>query len=176
MKSVAAAALAAALLAVTACAPVIEGGPPVALPIGLQETAQVGSITLSTAWLNAEDDFADTFSEEVREELGRCMWGTAPINVRIHIDRMQRAGRLETLLNGDGVHTLTGTVEFVDPARDNRVLGRFPVSVATSARGRVGGLLGDRQMMVSEEFGRAICDQAFGRNLRDRGPHNATGG
>ncbi|MDP3801537.1 MAG: hypothetical protein Q8Q71_05055 [Brevundimonas sp.] len=176
MKSATTAVLAAALLAATACAPVIEGGPPVPLPIGLQETAQVGSLTLSTAMLNAEDDFADTFSEEVHEELGRCMWGTAPIDVRVHIDGMQRAGRLETLINGDGVHTLSGTVEFVDPADGNRVLGRFPVSVATSARGRAGGLLGDRQMMVSEEFGRAVCEQAFGRNPRDRGPHNATGG
>ncbi|MDP3370387.1 MAG: hypothetical protein Q8M32_11145 [Brevundimonas sp.] len=164
------------MLAGAACAPVVEGGPPIALPIGLQETAQAGSLTLSTAWLNAEDDFAETFSEEVREELGRCMWGTAPINVRVHIDEMRRAGRLETLLNGDGVHTLSGTVEFVDPADGNRVLGRFPVSVATSAQGRLGGLLGDRQMMVSEEFGRAVCEQAFGRNPRDRGPQNATGG
>ena len=176
MKSAATAVLAAALLAFTACAPVIEGGPPIALPIGLQETAQVGSITLSTAWLNAEEDFADTFADEVREELGRCMWGTAPINVRVHIDDIRRADRLGVLLNGDGVHTLSGTVEFVDPADGNRVIGRFPVSVATSAQGRLGGLLGDRQMMVSEEFGRAVCEQAFGRNPRDRGPHNATGG
>lgn len=176
MKSATTAVLAAAVLAVTACAPVIEGGPPVALPIGLQETAQVGSITLSTAGLNAEADFADTFSEEVREELGRCMWGTAPIDVRVHIDGMRRAGRLETALEGDGIHSLSGTVEFVDPADGNRVLGRFPVSVATSAQGRVGGVLGDRQMMVSEEFGRAVCEQAFGRNPRDRGPQNATGG
>ena len=174
--AVAAAVTAAAQLATTACAPVIEGGPPIALPIGLQETAQIGSITLSTAMLDAEDDFADTFSEEVHEELSRCMWGTAPINLRVHIDQMQRAGRLETLFNGDGAHTLTGTVEFVDPADGNRVLGRFPVSVATSTQGRVGGLLGDRQMMVSEEFGRAVCEQAFGRNPRDRGPHNATAG
>ena len=175
MKSATTAVLA-ALLAVTACAPVIEGGPPIALPIGLQETAQVGSITLSTAMLNAEDDFAGTFSEEVREELGRCMWGTAPINVRVHIDQMQRAGRLETLFTGEGAHTLSDTVEFVDPADGNRVLGRFPVSVATSAQGRAGALLGDRQMMVSEEFGRAVCEQAFGRNPRDRGAQNATGG
>lgn len=176
MKHAATAAAIAALLAVTACAPVIEGGPPLDLPIGLQETAQVGSVTLSTAWLNAEDDFAETFSEEVHEELSRCMWGTAPIDLRVHIDDIRRADRLGVLLNGDGVHTLSGTVEFVDPADGNRVLGRFPVSVATSAQGRLGGLLGDRQMMVSEEFGRAVCEQAFGRNPRDRGPQNATAG
>lgn len=175
MKS-AAAALSALLLTTAACAPVIEGGPPIDLPLGLQETAQVGSITMSSAWLDAGEDFADTFSDELHEELRRCMWGTAPIDVRVHIDDIRRADRLGVLLNGDGVHTLSGTVEFVDPADGNRVLGRFPVSVATSAQGRLGGLLGDRQMMVSEEFGRAVCEQAFGRNPRDRGPHNATGG
>lgn len=176
MKAILAAAAVAALIAISACAPVVAGGPPIALPPGLQETAQVGTITLSSGWLNAEDDFAETVSEEVHEELKRCMWGTAPINVRIHIDQLQRAGRLETALTGEGMHTMSGTVEFVDPMHGNAVVGRFPVSVATSAQGRLGGVLGDRQMMVSEEFGRAICDQAFGRNPRDPGLHNATGG
>ena len=176
MKSLLAAAAAAALLATAACAPVIEGGPPMDLPPGLQETAQVGSITMSSAWLDAEEDFSDTFSEEVREELSRCMYGTAPIDVRIHVDRLDRAGRVEMLLNGQGMHTLEGTVEFVDPGRGNLVVGRFPITVATTAGGRIAGLLGDRQMMVSEEFGRSLCEQAFGRNPRDRGPHNATEG
>ncbi|MGV8928512.1 MAG: hypothetical protein ACOH1E_02070 [Brevundimonas sp.] len=176
MKSATLAAIAAVLLSTAACAPVIEGGAPLALPPGLQETAQIGTITVSTGWLNAEDDFGETFSEEVREELTRCMWGTSPINLRVHIDEMQRAGRVQTLLSGEGAHTLSGTVEFVDPTHDNRVVGRFPVSVATSAQGRLGGVVGDRQMMVSEEFGRAVCDQAFGRNPRDRGPQNATQG
>ena len=176
MKSLLAAAAAAALLATAACAPVIEGGPPMDLPPGLQETAQVGSITMSSAWLDAEEDFSDTFSEEVREELSRCMYGTAPIDVRIHVDRLDRAGRVEMLLNGQGMHTLEGTVEFVDPGRGNLVVGRFPITVATTAGGRLAGLLGDRQMMVSEEFGRSVCDQAFGRNPRERGPHNATEG
>lgn len=176
MKSFYAAAAVAALIATSACAPVIVGGPPMELPPGLQETAQVGSITLSTGWLDAEEDFSDTFSEEVREELGGCMHGTAPIDVRIHVDRLERAGRAEVLLNGDGLHALSGTVEFVDPGRGNLVVGRFPVTVATTAGGRFAGLFGDRQMMVSEEFGRSLCDQAFGRNPRHRGPHNATRG
>ncbi len=176
MKSIFAAAAVAALFTIGACAPVIEGGPPMALPPGLQETAQVGSITVSSGWLDAEEDFSETFAEEVREELGGCMHGTAPIDVRIHVERMQRAGRVGMLLNGEGMHTLEGTVEFVDPDRGGRVVGRFPIAVATTAGGRLAGLLGDRQMMVSEEFGRSVCDQAFGRNPRDRGPHNATEG
>lgn len=172
--AIAAAALAA--LSLTACAPVIEGGAPMALPVGLQETAQIGTITMSSAWLDSEEDFGDTFTDEVHEELRRCMHGTAPINLRVHIDDMHRTSRLGALLNGDGVHTLSGTVEFVDPSRGNRVVGRFPVSVATSIQGRVGGLLGDRQMMVSEEFGRAICEEAFGRNPRGHPLSNATRG
>jgi hypothetical protein len=176
MKLAFAAAAVAALIATTACAPVIEGGSPMDLPPGLQETAQIGSITVSTGWLNAEEDFSDTFSEEVREELSRCMYGTAPIDVRIHVDRLERASRVDALLNGQGMHTLEGTVEFVDPSHDNRIVGRFPISVATTAGGRLAGLIGDRQMMVSEEFGRSLCDQAFGRNPRERGPHNATRG
>lgn len=175
MKSLFAAAAAAALLATAACAPVIEGGPPMDLPPGLQETAQIGTIYVSTGWLNSEEDFSDTFSEEVREELSRCMWGTAPIDVRIHVDRLERAGRLQMLATGHGMHVLEGTAEFVDPRR-RVVVGRFPISVATTASGRIAGLLGDRQMMASEEFGRSLCDQAFGRNPRDRGPHNATRG
>ncbi len=167
---------AAALLATAACAPVIQGGAPIALPPGLQETAQVGTITVSTGWLDAEDDFADAFGDEVHEELQRCMRGTAPINVRIHIDAIHRAGRVETAVTGEGLHTMSGTVEFVDPRHGDSVLGRFPISVATSTQGRLGGVLGDRQMMVSEEFGRAVCDTAFGRNPRDGGPHNATRG
>lgn len=176
MKSAASVLLAAALLASAACAPVVQGGPPIDLPPGLQETAQVGTIFMSSDWLQSEDDFSETLTDEVHEELSRCMHGTAPIDIRIHIDELHRADRLGVLLNGDGAHTLSGTVEFVDPTHGNRVVGRFPVSVATSAQGRLGALVGDRQMMVSEEFGRAICDQAFGRNPRDRGPHNATRG
>jgi len=176
VKSVFTAAAVAALIATAACAPVIEGGPPMDLPPGLQETAQVGSITMSSGWLDAEEDFSDTFSEEVREELSRCMYGTAPIDVRVHVERLERADRAGVLLNGDGMHTLEGTVEFVDPSRGNLVVGRFPISVATTAGGRLAGLIGDRQMMVSEEFGRSVCEQAFGRNPRDPGPHNATRG
>ncbi len=176
MKSIFAVAAVAALIATAACAPVIQGGPTMELPPGLQETAQVGSITMSSGWLDAGEDFSETFSEEVREELGRCMYGTAPIDVRIHVERLERASRAEAVLTGEGMHTLEGTVEFVDPGRDNLVVGRFPISVATTAGGRLAGLLGDRQMMVSEEFGRSVCEQAFGRNPRERGPHNATSG
>ena len=40
------------------------------------------------------------------------------------------------------------------------------ISVTTDAGNRVTGLIADRQMVVSEAFGRAICDAAFGRRFR----------
>ena len=131
---------------------------------------------MSSDWLDAEDDFADTFTDEVGEELRRCMWGTAPIDVRVHLDELERGSRLGTLLNGQGEHRLAGTVEFVDPARTNMVVGRFPVSVVVGDSGGLGGLLADRQMVVAEAFGRAVCEQRFGRNPRVGGPTNATAG
>lgn len=160
--------------ALGACAPVVAGGPNIALPIGLQETAQIGSVVLSSASMDAEGDFPETFMEEVREELSRCMWGTAPINLRVHLDRMDRSSRAEALLDGNGRYALAGTVEFVDPGSNNRVLGRYPIQVAVEAHGRTASVLGDRQMMVSEAFGRAVCEEAFGRNPRQAGAHNAT--
>lgn len=169
------AALALAMLSLTACAPVIEGGPPMELPTEWVETARIGSLTISTQWLDAEEDFSDTLAEEVREELEGCANGDRRLDLRIHVNELNRAGRLETAIRGEGMHSLVATAEFVDPV-DRRVVGRYPLAVGTQAGGAVEALLGDRQMMVSEEYGRALCDAAFGRNPRRSGPWNATRG
>ncbi|QYF86993.1 hypothetical protein [Brevundimonas sp. PAMC22021] len=165
-----------ATLVAAACAPVVAGGPPMAVLPGLQETAQVRNIYMSSDWLRAEDDFEDTFVDEVGDELQRCMWGTAPVDVRIHLDHLDRDGRLARLLNGGGEHRLSGTVEFVDPNRNNAVVGRFPVSTVVRDSGGLAGLVADRQMMVSEAFGRATCEEGFGRNPRGPRVTNATAG
>lgn len=163
-----------AAIGLSACAPVVAGGPPMEVLSGLQETAQLRNIYMSSDWLRAEDDFQDTFTDEVAEELRRCMWGTAPIDVRIHLDRLDRDGRLATLLNGGGEHRLSGVVEFVDPGRGNAVVGRFPVSTLVRDEGGLASLIADRQMMVSEAFGRAVCEEGFGRNPRGPRVANAT--
>lgn len=164
-----------AALTLTACAPVIEGGPPMSLSPEWADTARIGGVTISTQWLDAEDDFTDTLGEEVREELAACANGDRRLDLRIHVTELNRAGRLETAIRGEGMHSLVATAEFVDPV-DRRVVGRYPLAVGTQAGGAVEALLGDRQMMVSEEYGRALCDAAFGRNPRRSGPWNATRG
>jgi hypothetical protein len=175
-STVAIIAMSALVAGLSACAPVVRGGAPMPLMPGLMETATVNTITISTGWLNVEDDFADTFTDEVREELETCAYGNYPLTLRVHVDEVHRASRVGVLLNGDGLNTLAATAELVDPAHGDRVVGRFPIVVGAPAGGRVAGVLGDRQMMVSEQWGRALCDQAFGRNPRQPGPHNATRG
>jgi hypothetical protein len=164
-----------ALSATAACAPVIEGGPPLDLSPGLAETASIGTITLSTGWLQAEDDVGDTFIEEVGEEMRTCAYGTWPLDLRLHIEDLDREGRLTMAVRGEGRHRARGTAELVDP-RSGTVVGRYPLEVEVDAGGRVAGIFGDRQMIVAEAFGRALCDAAFARNPRRPGPHNATPG
>jgi hypothetical protein len=175
MKTLATPALiAAALLGTAACAPVVQGGPPMDLPPGLAETAQIGTVYMSSDWLQVEDDFSGTFVEEVDEEMQMCAYGTYPLDLRLHVEDVRRAGRVEVALNGDGVHTIRAVAELVDPRRDNLIVGRYPLVVEVPAGGRVAGVFGDRQMIASEAFGRALCDAAFARNPRRPGPHNAT--
>lgn len=159
-----------------ACAPVIQGGPPMDLPPGIMETAQANVIYMSSEWLNSSEDFSDTFTEEVREELSLCAYGTYPLDVRVHLLDLDAANGLEVMLRGHGESAMAGMVEFTDPARGDVVVGRYPVSVTADAGGRLTGLFADHEMVVSEAFGRAICDAAFARNPRRPGPWNATGG
>lgn len=175
MRSTTAAAVA-ALVLISACAPLIEGGPPIPLAPDLADGAFVGAVYVSTRWLQSEVDFTDTLVEEVTEELRGCATGGYPLELIMHIEDLQRADRLGVLLNGDGAHTMSGTVELRDPARGNLVVARYPIHVAAQAGGRIRGLVADRQMAVAEEFGREICVQAFGRNPRPRRPLNATPG
>ena len=161
---------------VAACAPVTQGGPPMTLPSGMMETARVNVIYMSSEWLDSSEDFSDTFTEEVREELSLCAYGTYPLDARIHLVDLESAQGLEVLLRGHGESAMAGIVEFTDPARDDAVVGRYPVSVTADAGGRLTGLFADHEMVVSEAFGRAVCDAAFARNPRRPGPWNSTGG
>lgn len=154
-----------AALALTACAGVTTGGPPVALSPDYVADSRVDVITMSSDWLRAEDDFSDTFIEEVREELNECAAGQRPLNLRLHVDDLDRADRLATAVRGDGEHYVAGLAEFVDP-RSGAVVARYPIEVWAQAGGPVRALIGDRQMITSETFGRELCRQAFGRNPR----------
>jgi hypothetical protein len=168
----------AVLVAVTqasvGCAPVVRDGPAIALSPALIRTARIDLVTLSTAWLRTDTEFADTFTEEVAEELRNCATGDRPLQLRVHVAGLKRAGRVETLVSGAGRHRLSARAEFVDPKRGAEVVGRYAIEVEVDAGGRLVNLVSDREMMVAEGFGRALCTAAFGSNPRRTGFRNAT--
>lgn len=167
------AAAGAAALLLTACAPVTVGGPPQALSPQLADAVHVDTIIVSSDWLRSSSDFSDTFTDEVGEELRLCATGPRAVNLRVHVDDLDRADRLATAVRGRGAHYVSGQAEFVDPA-SGEVLGRYNIQVWAQAGGAVRALLGDREMIVSETFGRELCREAFGRNPRGNPLANAT--
>jgi hypothetical protein len=147
------------------CAPVTAGGPPVALAPEFVDGARVDTIFMSSEWLRSEPDFEETFTEEVREELNLCARGPRRLDMRVHLEDLRRGERLDVILRGRTEHQLSGVVEFVDP-RSRAVVGRYPISVAAGTDNPLVAAVADRQMVVSEAFGRELCRQAFGRNPR----------
>ena len=110
------------------------------------------------------------------EAINVCAYGAYPLHLRIHVDDVRRAGRVQTAITGEGQHEIHAKAELVNARRENQIMGRYPLVVLAVAGGLIGGLLGDRQMIVSEAFGSAVCDAACARNPRRSGPHNASAG
>lgn len=168
-----------AVLAITAvlgaCAPVTVGGPPLPLALEFVESASIDTIFMSSEWLRSEPDFSDTFTEEVREELNLCARGPRRLHLRVHLDDLRRGDRLEVVLRGRTEHQLSGLVEFLEP-RSGAVVGRYPIGVTAGTDNVLAAALADRQMVVSEAFGRELCRQAFGRNPRGHPLTRSTGG
>jgi hypothetical protein len=140
------------------CAPVVGGGSLTPLSAELADGARVDVITLSSGWLRSEADFSDTFTEELREELALCATGPRRLNLRVHLDALERGERAP-----GAVHYLSGVVEFVDPA-SRAVVGRYLIEAEAGTDNPLAAMVADRQMVVSEAFARQLCRQAFGRN------------
>jgi hypothetical protein len=126
----------------------------------LAAQSRIGAISMTSGWLQSEEDFSDTFVEAVREHTNRCATGPKKLNLRLHVDEVRRADRLDTVLHG-GEHRLAAIAELVDPAT-RAVVGRYPIAVAVDAGTPLAALLADRQVLVSDAFGAELCRQAFG--------------
>jgi hypothetical protein len=151
------------------CAPVVAGGSLLPLRPELADGARVDVITLSSGWLRSEPDFADTFTEELREELTLCAAGPRRLNLRVHLDELQRGDRAP-----GATHYLSGVVEFVDPA-SGAAVGRYLIEAEAGTQNPLAAMVADRQMVVSEAFGRELCRQAFGRSPEGDPRRRATG-
>lgn len=205
MKFVFTAAALAALIVGYGCAvtppPTVLGGPPLPLP----ET-EVGQVRIDRIFAQGRPVVVDRFAEargqergdptypawrpdamadlefrgalesEVGQELDRCATGGRALEARILIDEIAYDDRLTSLGDARGFDAMGGVVELTDPAQGNAVVARYDVRIATNSGGLLTRILSDRFDAMAEEFGRALCLQAFGRNPRGPAIRNSTRG
>lgn len=120
-------------------------------------------------------DFSSTVETELREELSGCAAGPRPLNAVVLIDELRLDERLRSLADGRGFDVMIGTVELVDPA-SGAIVARYRIQSGTNSGGLLTRILSDRAANAAEEFGRALCMEAFGRNPRPPAILNGTRG
>jgi hypothetical protein len=151
-----------AALSLAACATVTTGAAPLPMAPEIAARSHVEVVRMTSAWIDGEPDFADTFTDAVHENLSACARGPERLDLRLHVSRTHREDRLAQLLNGGGEHRIAGVAEFVDPA-NGAVVGRYPIEVAVDGGGPVEAIFADRQLMISDAFATELCRQAFGQ-------------
>lgn len=164
-----------AMALLCACASSVVGGPPMRLPAELAQGARIDVISMDSDWLRTNEDFSGTFTDEIREELDLCATGPRRLNMSVRVEDLRLGNRAQGVLNGRSEHHLSGVVEFVEP-ETRAIVGRYHLSVAAGTESGIEALVADRQMVVSEAFGRELCLQAFGRNPRGHPLTRSTGG
>jgi len=150
-----------AALSLAACATVTSGTTPLPLDRELAASSHVDLVVMSSSWLRVEEDFSDTFTEALQENLRDCATGPRKLTLRVHVHDVHREERVAAAVAG-GEHEIRGVAEFVDPV-SKAVVGRYPLHLAVDAGRSWEALLSDRQLMVSDAFATELCRQAFGR-------------
>jgi len=140
-----------------------------------RRTSQTGEPN-SQAVMMAEMSLSNDVGAEIHNELRRCATGARPLNAVVRLDDLRWDERLSSLADAKGFDALQGEVELVDPALGNAVVGRYRIEVATNSGGLLTRILSDRTETLAEEFGRALCMEAFGRNPRGPAIENSTRG
>ncbi len=154
----------AALAAVCLCAPASAKpikGPPIDLPAEIAREARVDMIRMSSSWIQAKEDFADTFQWQVGAHLNRCAKGKRKLTLRTHIYELSKedaAGRLFER----GEHNLGAVAEFVD-RKSKQVVGRYYLDLGVDSGGFLKALVAEPELMLSEAYGKSICSTAFRR-------------
>lgn len=124
----------------------------------------------------ADSDFRTDFEFELRQELKLCATGPRRLDAVILVDNLVYDDRLRSLVDGKGHDLVGGVVELTDPALNNQVVARYRIEAGTNSGGLLTRILGDRLDAMAEEFGRALCMEAFGQNPRGHPILNTTRG
>jgi hypothetical protein len=156
--------LAAALMGLTlsACATATTGGDTLMLvDPQLAARSHISTVKMSSDWVRATEDFSDTFTEALWENLQDCARGPEKLNLHVHVSKVHRADRVGALIRGGGRHELAAVAELVHP-KTRQVVGRYPIHVIVDAGNPAEIVLADRQLMVSDAFATQLCREAFG--------------
>ena len=155
----------AALAAVSLCAPASAkqpiSGPPIDLPAELAANARVDVIRMSTSWINAGEDFSDTFQWQVGAHLNRCAKGQQKLTLRTHIYDLSKEDPVGRLFRR-GEHKLAAVAEFAD-RKSRQVVGRYYFDLGVDSGGFAKALIAEPELMLSEAYGKHICASVFDR-------------
>lgn len=145
----------------SACATITTGTAPLPMAPEVAARSHVGVVRMTSDWVRGNEEFTDTFTDAIHENLRACAHGPERLDLNLHVSKVRRKDRFVALVEGGGTHRIAGVAELVDP-RTRAVVGRYPLDLVVDAGGPVEILFADRQLMVSDAFATELCRQAFG--------------
>lgn len=137
-------------LALTGCVAVDVGGAAMTLPPEVLSQARIGPITLSSRGALVPDGYIGIEVPGLRQELERCARGDRPLALRLDVEGASSDWR-----------DISVIAEFVDPTRDDLIVGRYFMRPRDPSPGRGENLLDEREMTLAEEVGYAVCNTVF---------------
>ena len=152
-----------ALLAASAAAPASASGPisgpPIPLAPEVARDAQVDVIRMSTGWLQAPEDFSETFDVRVGTELRQCASGKRKLTLRTHIPDLRKENPVSRLLLG-GKRQLLAAAELID-RESKQVVGRYYLDLGLGSGRYAKAVVAEPELALSQAYGKELCARAF---------------
>ena len=161
MKQLLSAAIAVLVLGAPAAARGPISGPQIEMSPKIARDARVDVIRMSSSWIQAKEDFSDTFQWQVGAHLNRCAKGARKLTLRTHIYDLSKEDSVGRLFQR-GEHNLAAVAEFVD-RKSKAVVGRYYFDLGVDSGGFLKALVAEPELMLSEAYGKHMCAEVFGR-------------
>lgn len=122
--------------------------------------ASVGDIVIVAQPDTVSAEFANVFTNRVREAVGKCAKGSRPLRLEVRILEMKAANPAMTVLLGDS-NVIRGTAALIDPVSGETV-GDYEINRSTGGGGLIAAVsMGQAEEQMSQAFGKELCDRAF---------------
>lgn len=139
-----------AALSLSGCVGVDVDGPLIDLPAETLAQTRIGTIFLSSNGTPMPDGYVGIDVPNLRQELERCARGPRPLVLRLDVEGGANRWRDVSVI-----------AEFVDPAQDDLIVGRYFTRPRDPSLYRADDVLNDREMSFAEEVGYAVCTTVF---------------